>query len=49
MNGGRSGREGDTESQTGSRLGAVGTEPDAGIELTDYEIVTCTEVGRSTD
>ena len=32
--------EGDTESQAGSGLGAVGTESDAGLELTDQEIVT---------
>ena len=28
-------REGDTESEAGSRLRAVGTEPDAGLELTN--------------
>ena len=33
-------REGDTESEAGSRLRAVSTEPDAGLELTDYEIMT---------
>ena len=33
-------REGDTESETGSRLSAVSTEPDAGLELTDHEIRT---------
>ena len=33
-------REGDTESEAGSRLRAVGTEPDAGLELTNREIVT---------
>ena len=33
-------REGDTESETGSRLRAVSTEPDAGLELTDREITT---------
>ena len=33
-------REGDTESEAGSRLGAVSTEPDGGLELTDGEIVT---------
>ena len=33
-------REGDTESETGSRLQAVSTEPDAGLELTDREIMT---------
>ena len=48
MNGGGAEREGDTESETGSRLRAVRTEPDAGLELTDREIVTWAEVGRST-
>ena len=33
-------REGDTESETGSRLRAVSPEPDAGFELTDREIMT---------
>ena len=33
-------REGDAESEAGSRLRAVSTEPNAGIELTDYEIMT---------
>ena len=32
--------EGDTESQAGSRLRAVSTEPDAGPELTNGEIMT---------
>ena len=49
MNGGGSEREGDTESETGSRLWAVSTEPDVGLELTDREIVTWAEVGRLTD
>ena len=40
MNGGGPEREGDTESETGSRLLAVSTEPDVGHELTDSEIVT---------
>ena len=40
MNGGRSEREGNTESEAGSRLQAVSTEPDAGLELTNYEIMT---------
>ena len=39
-------REGDTESETGSRLWAISPEPDAGLELTDREIA---EVGRLTD
>ena len=33
-------REGDTESEAGSRIWAVSTEPDAGLELTECEIVT---------
>ena len=42
-------REGDTESETGSRLWAISTEPDAGLKLTDLEIMTWAEVGRLTD
>ena len=33
-------REGDAEPEAGSRLRAVSTEPDAGLELTNSEIVT---------
>ena len=33
-------REGDTESEAGSRLCAVSTEPDAWLELMNREIVT---------
>ena len=33
-------REGDTESKAGSRLRAVSTEPDAGLELTSHELMT---------
>ena len=33
-------REGDTESEAGSRLRAISTEPDVGLELMDREIVT---------
>ena len=40
MNGGGAEREGDTESETGSRIRAISPEPDAGLELTDREIVT---------
>ena len=40
MNGGGAEREGDTESKTGSRLRAVSTEPDTGLELTNHEIMT---------
>ena len=40
MNGGGAEREGDTESETGSRLRVISPEPNAGLELTDREIVT---------
>ena len=40
MNGGGAEREGDTESETGSRLRAISPEPNTGLELTDREIVT---------
>ena len=33
-------REGDTESKMGSRLPAVSTVPEAGLELTNREIMT---------
>ena len=36
--------EGATESEAGSRLRAVSTEPEAGLELTDREIMTRAEV-----
>ena len=39
MNGGGAEREGDTGSETGSRLRAINPEPDAGLELPDHEIV----------
>ena len=42
-------RERETESEAGSRLWAISTEPDAGLELTDREIVTRAEVRRLTD
>ena len=38
--GGGAEREGATESEAGSRLQAVSTEPYTGLELTDREIVT---------
>ena len=47
MNGRGSEREGDTESEAGSR--PVSTEPNAGLELTDHEIMTGAGVGRLTD
>ena len=33
-------REGDTESEAGSRLRAVSTEPDTGLELMNHKILT---------
>ena len=33
-------REGDTESETGSRIQAVSTEPDVGLELMNLKIMT---------
>ena len=40
MSRGRAEREGDTESEAGSRLRAVSTEPDGRLELTNREIMT---------
>ena len=40
MSGGGAEREGDTESEVGSGLRAVSPEPDAGLELTNREILT---------
>ena len=42
-------REGDTESEAGSRLWAVSTEPDAGLEPMTHEIMTWAGVGGSTE
>ena len=42
-------REGDTESEGGSRLRAVSTEPEEGFELMNCEIMPWAEVGSSTD
>ena len=39
MSGGGAEREGDTESEAGSMLWAVSTEPYAGLKLTDHEIM----------
>ena len=44
MNGRGAEREGDAESETGSRLRAISPEPDAGLELMDREIVTWLKV-----
>ena len=40
MSGGRAEREGDTESVAGSRLRAVSTELDVGLEPMNREIMT---------
>ena len=40
MNRGGAEREGETESEAGSRLQAVSTEPDVGLKPTNHEIVT---------
>ena len=42
-------REGNTESEAGSRLWAVGTEPDEGLEPAHHETKTFAEVGGLTD
>ena len=42
-------RGGDTESEIGSRLWAVSTEPNVGLELTNCEIMIWAEVGRPTN
>ena len=47
--GGRLEREGDTEAEAGPRLWAVGTEPEAGLEPTDHEIMTWAEVRHLTN
>ena len=49
MSGDGAEKEGDTESEAGSRLWAVSTEPDLGLELTNFRIMTWAEVGRLTD
>ena len=41
-------REGDTESETDSRLWAVSKALDAGLKPTNHEIVTSVEFGRLT-
>ena len=42
-------REKDTESEAGSRLQAISTKPDAGLEPTKCQIMTWAEVGRLTN
>ena len=40
MSGGGAERAGDTETEGGARLRAVSAEPEAGLDLTNREIVT---------
>ena len=40
VSGERAEREEDTESEAGSRLRAVSTEPDAGLERTNRKVMT---------
>ena len=47
MSGGGAEREGDRIHEAGSRLWAVSTEPDAGLEPANHEIMTWAEVGWS--
>ena len=49
LSGGGAEREGDTDSEAGSGLRAVSTEPDAGLEPTKRGIVTWAAVGRLPD
>ena len=49
MSGGGAEREGDAESEAGSRFWAVSTEPNVGLEVTDHEIMIQAEVRRLTD
>ena len=41
--------EGDTESEAGSRVQAISTKPDMGLELTSREIITVAKVRPLTD
>ena len=49
VNRGGAERKEDTESEAGSRLGAVSTGPDVGLELMNHEIMTWAEVGHLTN
>ena len=42
-------REEETESEAGSRIWTVSTEPDAGLESMNHEIMTWAEVRHPTD
>ena len=49
VSGGGAEREGDTESEAGSSLWAISTEPDVGLELMNREIMTWAKVGCLTN
>ena len=49
ISGGGAEREGDTESEAGSRLWAVSTGPNTGLKLMKCEIMTWAEVGYLID
>ena len=49
VSGGGAEPEGDTESEAGSRLWAVSTEPDAGLEPINCETMSWAEVGHLTE
>ena len=49
MRAGEEQRHTHTEFEAGSRLSAVSTEPEAGLELTNHETMTRAEVGHLTD
>ena len=49
MSMGEAERQGDTECEAGSRLRAVSTELDEGLEPMNFEILTWAEVGHLTD
>ena len=49
MGEGQRDKEGHIESEAGSRLCTVSTEPDEGLEPTNCDIMTWAEVGRLMD
>ena len=49
MSGGGAEGEGDTESEAGSRVWTVSTEPNLGLKLMNSEIMTWATLGRLTN
>ena len=47
MRGGGAERGGDTESEAGSRLWAISTEPNVGLQFMNYEVMIWAEIGRA--